>query len=280
MSVTTVLRDDARNTRRSFVVIGVMGVLAAFVGLIVGADASVHDHAYRALFDVSFFFFLALPLILAPLTYLAIAGDRSSGAIKHSLGLPNTRAEYLTGKFLSRAGVAAAGVLVAVLVGFVVAQFSYPNAPDPVRFLKFAAVSALFALSITGLFVAVSSLTARRSRAMFGVVAAYFVLGPFWIDLLPVVGLGTILDAAASALGVTVSETTRGLIANLSPGTAYLNATEIVYSGVTDQYEALAGNFHSDEYYDQLWFNSLVMAGWAGVTLVFGYVRFRVAELG
>lgn len=280
MSVQTVFRDDVRNARRSFVVLGVVGVLSIFVGLIVGSDGAVHSHPYRALFDVSFFFFLALPLILAPLTYLAIAGDRSSGAIKHSLGLPNTRSEYLVAKYLSRGLVAVVGVIVALLVGFAVAQFTYPNAPDPLRFLKFLLVSALFALSITGIFVAISSMTSSRSRAMFGVITTYFVLGPFWLGVLPVVSLGTILDAATSTLGVTLSEETLALIQNLSPTTAYLNATEIVYTGVTDQYEVLAGNFQSDEYYDQLWFNSLVMAGWATVTLLLGYARFRIAELG
>lgn len=280
MSLSAVFRDDVRNTRRSSVVLGVIGVLSVFVGLIVGSDGAVHGHPYRALFDVSFFFFLALPLILAPLTYLSIAGDRSSGAIKHSLGLPNTRAEYLLAKYLSRGLVAVLGVVVAITVGFVIAQFTYPNAPDTLRFLKFLLVSALFALSITGVFVALSSMTNSRSRAMFGVITAYFVLGPFWLGVLPVVSLSTILDAATSTLGVTLSEETLALIQNLSPTTAYLNATEIVYTGVTDQYEALAGNFQSDKYYDSLWFNSLVMGTWAAVPLAIGYARFRIAELG
>jgi len=280
MSVRTVLRDDVRNTRRSFVVLGVVGVLTLLVALIVGSDASAHDYPYRALFDVSFFFFLALPLIITPLTYLAVAGDRDSGAIKHALGLPNTRAEYLAAKYLSRGAVAVAGVLVALVVGFVVAQFAYPNPPDPVRFVKFAGVSALFALSMTGIFVALSSMTSKRSRAMFGVITAYFVLGPFWLGFLPVVNLGTIIDTATSALGVTLTEQTLGLIQTLSPTTAYLTSTEFVYAGVLDNHEMLARNFQSDEYFDQLWFTSLVMGLWAAVTLTIGYVRFRAAELG
>jgi ABC-2 type transport system permease protein len=279
MSVTTVLRDDLRDTGRSFVVLGVVGVLALFVALVVGGDASVYDHAYRALFDVSFLLFLALPLILAPLTYLSVAGRRASGTIKHPLGLPNTRAEFLTATYLSRAAIATAGVAVATVVGFVVAQVAYANAPGLVRFAQFGAVSALFALSIAGVFVAISSTTARRSRAMIGVVAAYFVLGPFWIDLLPVVGLGTVVDTVASTLGVTASETSRELLLSLSPATAYLESTKVAYAGVGDRYEALAG-FESDNYYDQLWFNSLVMAVWAVGTLAVGYGRFRTAELG
>jgi len=280
MSVTTVLRDDVRNTRRSFVVLGVIAVLTVFVGLIVGSDASAHDYPYRALFDVSFFFFLALPLIITPLTYLAVAGDRDSGAIKHALGLPNTRAEYLTAKYISRSAVAVAGILVALVVGFVVATVAYPNAPDPVRFLKFGAVSALFALSMTGIFVAISSMTKARSRAMFGVITAYFVLGPFWLGFLPVVNLGTIIDTVTSTLGVTLTDQTMGLIQSLSPTVAYLQSTEFVYAGVLDNHEMIARNFQGDEYYTKLWFNSLVMGAWAAVTLGIGYVRFRVAELG
>lgn len=280
MSVTTILRDDVRNTGRSFVVLGTIAALAALVGLVIGADAGTHDHAYRALFDVSFLFFLALPLLLAPLTYLAIAGDRSRGSIKHSLGLPNTRAEYVLGKFLSRAAVAVGAVVVAITVGFAVAVVSYPNAPDAVRFAEFLGVSALYALSVTGVFVAISSTTRRRSRAMVGVVAAYFVLGPFWMGVFPVASLQTLIDALTSTLGVTLSETTRGLILNLSPATAYLNGTEIIYTGVLGDHPGIARSFESSEYYDELWFSAFVMALWTGVTLMVGYVRFRTAELG
>jgi ABC-2 type transport system permease protein len=276
VSFATVVRDDFRNARRSYVVLGVIGVLAAFVGLIVYSDASIYEDAFRALFDVSFFFFLVFPLILIPLTYLSIAGDRERGSIKHTLGLPNSRAEYVFGKFVSRATVAVAAVLVAVAVAFVLAVALYTDPVDPLRFVKFAAISVLFVASLSGIFVACSALTARRSRAMFGVIVAYFVLGPFWLGNLPVVSLSVVINTLADFLGTSVSETTLDYIRFSSPNTAYLAGLEPVYDGVvgTGEYASI------DRNYAKPWFNYLTMAAWGTVALGIAYARFRVAELG
>jgi len=284
VSFATIVRDDFRNARRSYVVLGVIGALAAFVGLIVYSVADYHEDAFRALFDVSFFFFLVFPLILIPLTYLSIAGDRERGSIKHALGLPNTRAEYVFGKFVSRATVAVAAVLVAVAVAFVLGIALYADPVDPLRFVKFAAISALFVASLSGIFVACSALTARRSRAMFGVIAAYFVLGPFWLGNFPVVSLQALVNTLADFLGTSVSETTLNYIRFSSPNTAYLAGLEPVYDGVvgTGEYSQIDGNYGGDsgELYAKPWFNYLTMTAWGAVALGLSYARFRVAELG
>lgn len=281
MGTYTVARDDFRNTRRSYVVLAVLGVFASLVGLIFVSEISIYDDAYRALFDVSALIAFVFPLFVAPLTYLAIAGDRSRGSIKYVLGLPNTRLEYFLGKYLSRASVAVAAVLLATLVGFAIASLKYTNGADPVRFGKFAGISALYTLSMVGIFLGLSAMMAGRSRAMFAVIGAYFLLVPFWFGLLPVVNVGTIIDTLASVLNVTVSESTREMIQILSPGTAYLQATEVVYSGVMDQYPAFS-TFHpeSDFLARETWVSVLVLIGWALVGPLVGYLKFRGSELG
>lgn len=282
MSLYTVSRDDFRNARRSYVVLAVIGVFAALVGLVFVSEINIYDDAYRALFDVSALVAFVFPLFVAPLTYLAIAGDRSRGSIKYVLGLPNSRLEYFLGKYLSRAGVAVGAVVIATLVGFLIATATFTNGADPVRFLKFAGVSLLYALAIAGLFVGISASTAERSRAMFAVIGTYFVLVPFWYGLLPVLSVTTIVDTVASVLNVTVSESTRELIQMLAPGTAYLQATEMVYSGVLDNYEAFGRAFkpESDALARETWFAVAVLAGWAIVGPVVGYLKLRVSELG
>jgi ABC-2 type transport system permease protein len=284
VSFAGIVRDDFRNTRRSYVVLGVIGALAAFVALIVFSVEEFHADAFRALFAVSFSFFHDFPLNLTPLTYLSVAGDRERGSIKHTLGLPNSRAEYVFGKFASRASVAVAAVLIGVTVAVVLGIALYTNPIDPVRFAWFAAVSVLFVASLTAIFVALSALTSRRSRAMFGVIAAYFVLGPFWFGFLPIVSLEAVVDTIADLLGTSVSETTFGYIQFSSPTTAYLNGLEPVYDGVigTGEYPQIDGNYGDapDELYAETWYSWLVMAVWGAVALVASYVRFRTAELG
>lgn len=282
MSLYTVARDDFTNARRSFVVLGVIGVFTLMVALIVGLDSGHHPDLYRALFDVSFFLFLVFPIIIAPLAYLSITGDRSSGAITFSMGLPNSRAEYVFGKLLSRLGVALAAVLVGMAVALAIAFATYTNAPDLVRFGKFTLITLLFSFSFIGIFVGISATTANRSRAMLGVFGAYFLLVPFWFGFLPVVGLPALLNTASDLLGVTISESTTGLIRSLSPATSYLFGTEMVYSGVVDSYPMIQQNFGEtpDKFYMRFWFNSLVMFVWGAGSMLVGYLSFRRSELG
>ncbi|GAA0650090.1 ABC transporter permease [Salarchaeum japonicum] len=282
MSLRTVARDDLKNAARSYVVLGVVGVFAALVALVFVSERNIYPDPYRTLFDVSFMTFLVFPLFVAPLSYLAVAGDRESGVVKYVLGLPNSRLSYVLGKFASRASVTLGAVVVALLVGFVVALATFENAPNLGRFATFAGVSALYGVSLTGLFVGVSAATRRRSRAMLGVFGAYFLLVPFWFGFLPIVNIGTVLDAVATTFGTTVTESTRSFVNALSPATAYLYATEPVYSGVTDQYPQLAGTFggESSRIEAQLWFNVLTMAAWGALGLLAGYASFRRSELG
>ncbi|WP_336035795.1 ABC transporter permease subunit [Halobacterium yunchengense] len=284
MSLRTVARDDFTNARRSYAVLGVVGVFTALVALIVGMDSGHHPDFYRALLDVSFFLFLVFPIIVAPLAYLAIAGDRDGGAIKYVMGLPNTRAEYVFGKLVSRLGVALAAVLVGMLVALAIGFASYTNAPALDRFAKFTGLMLLFAFSFIGIYVGISAVTASRSRAMLGVFGAYFFLVPFWFGFLPVVGLPALVNTAADLLGVNVSSDTQSFIRSLSPATAYLFSTKIVYQGVHDTYPMIAQNFEgaytSDELQAQFWFNALVMFVWGAGSMLVGYLSFRRSELG
>ncbi len=284
MSYTTIIRDDFKNTRRSNVVLGVIGILTAFVALIVYSVEEFHPDAFRALFDVSFFFFLVFPIILIPLTYLSVAGDRERGSIKHALGLPNTRAEYVFGKFTSRVAVAVAAVVVSTFVALVLGVVLYENSVDPMRFVKFGAITALFVASLSAIFVGCSTLTASRSRAMFGAIGLYFLFGPFWFGFLPVVSLTAVVEQIADLLGTGVTDKTLNYIRFSSPTTAYLSGLEPVYDGVIDpeKYPQVASNYagDADGYYDENWYNYLTMTLWGTLVLGLSYARFRIAELG
>lgn len=283
MSLYTVARDDFKNAARSYIVLGVIGVFAALVGLIFVAEIDIYPHPYRVLFDVSFFIFLVFPLILAPLSYLAVAGDRERGTIKYALGLPNSRLEYVAGKLVSRLGVALAGTVAGVGVGYLIAVLTFDVAPSLERFLLFAAVSALYVVSLVGLYLGISTVTAKRSRAMLGVFAAYFVLVPVWFGFLPIIGLPALFELISDTFGVTISSSTQAMIQSLSPATAYLQSTDVVYHGVMNgQYPSIANAFPDSQtrFYQQFWFNSLVMVAWGVGTMVVGYLSFRRSELG
>ena len=282
MSVATVARTDFLSVRRSYAVVGVVATFAVIVALVFLGSSDVHSHPVRTTWGFSALVAWAFPLLIAPLSYLAVAGDRVRGTTTFHLGLPNSRAAYVAGKHVTRTAVAAGTMALGVAIAFAVALTSYEHAPDAGRFLVFGALSVLFALSMSGVFVAVSASVGSRSRAMIGVLSAYFVLSAFWVGPLPAMNLATVLDAVASLPGVSLSDSTRALIGALSPAGAYFNTLpELVWAGAPSQYEVFA-QFEgtSDPLAYEPWFNVLVMVGWAVFAPLVGYVRFRSAELG
>ncbi|WP_459194931.1 ABC transporter permease [Halosimplex sp. J119] len=282
MSAVTVARADLLSIRRSSVVVGVVATFALVVGLAFLGSSEVHPHPVRTTWGFTALVAWGFPLLLAPLTYLAIAGDRSRGSITYHLGLPNSRAEYFAGKYATRAAVAVVTMVLGVVVAFAVAVATYEHAPDPARFLTLGALSTLFALSMVGIFVAMSAVATSRSRAMIGVLGAYFLLSAFWIGPLPALNLETVLDALASIPGVTISESARALIGALSPAGAFFNTLpRLVWADAPGQYEVFA-QFDGDSEYlgHKAWFNVLTMAIWVVAAPLAGYLRFRGAELG
>lgn len=282
MSVATVARDDFRSIRRSYVVVGVVATFAAITGLAFLGSSEVHADPVRTTWGFTALVAWVFPLLIAPLSYLAVAGDRSRGTIKYHLGLPNSRGSYFVAKYLTRAGVTVTAMVLSVVTAFVVAALTYETAPDPGRFAIFGALSTLFALSMVGVFVAISAAASSRSRAMMGVVGAFFVLVAFWVGPIPVLNVGTLLDTVSSLPGVTISDSARAMVSALSPAGAYFNTLpELVWGDVTGQYDVFA---QFEEIPDDLgyepWLNALSMAAWAVIAPVAGYLRFRTAELG
>lgn len=282
MSVRTVAGTDVRSVRRSSVVVGVVATFVAFVGLAMVGSSEVHPHPVRTTWGLAALVAWVLPLLLVPLSYLAIAGDRERGTITYHLGLPNSRAAYYGGKYVTRAGIAGLTTALGMAVAFAVAFATYDHAPEAGRFLVFGGLSVLFALAMVGVFVAISASVATRSRAMVGVVGAYFLLSAFWVGPLPVLNLNTVLDAIASLPGVTIADSTRVLIAALSPAGAYFNTLpELVWADAPARYEVFAQfDGRSDYLGFEPWYNVLVLLAWTALAPVVGYLRFRRAELG
>lgn len=279
MATQTVAKDDLRNTVRSYTTIALGGVLVVLVLAILGFQQRVYDDPYVSLFSLMWLVTFVGPLVIAPLTYHSIVGDRTSGAIKYALGLPNRRLEYVLGTSIARAGIATAIVVAAGAGAFLLAALTFSNAPSIRRFATFTGLSVLYLLAFVGIFVAISAIARTRAQAMFGVFTVYFLLVPFWLGASPFMSLQTLLDAIDTAV-VPLSNRAKDAIISLSPATAYLGTNELVYYGVIDQHEMLQSTYSGgDQFYYNRAYNALVMAGWAVVSLVVGFLQFRRSEL-
>ncbi|WP_135366176.1 ABC transporter permease subunit [Halosimplex halophilum] len=276
----TVARDDFLNAARSHVVLGVVGAFVVSVALVFLAEMDLFADPYRTLNDVALLFILVGPVLLAPLSYLAVAGDRASGRLKYVMGLPASRPGYVAAKVASRAGVAVAAVLASLAVGFAVALAAFENAPDPAAFALFAVASALYVATFVCIFVAISASVTGRSRAMFGAVAVYFVLVPFWLGVTPPLTLGTLLSAVGDLLGTGLSASTREFVDALSPLRAYGGLIRPVFAQGAEKYERFAHMGGApDAVYERAWFHVAVLLAWSLGSVTVGYLRFRRAEL-
>lgn len=281
MSTYTVARDDFRNIAGSQLILGVVGAFVALVAFVFVSEIGIYDDPYRALFDVSNVLILLGPVLLAPLAYQSIVGDRVSGRIKFAMGLPNSRGEYFAGKILSRFAVVTIATVGSIALGYVIAAATFTNPPEVGRFAVFAVTTLLYTLSFTSIFIGISALAESRATAMFAALAAYFVLVLFVLGVAPYLNLETLLAAVGDLLGTPVSDSTERFIENMSPWSAYGGATHPIYAGVTEQYRRLptVPPNARNELSVKAWFDFAVLITWVVVPLAVGFLKFRTSEL-
>lgn len=161
-----------------------------------------------------------VPVLAFAMGYRSIVADRERGEIDTLRTYPVTRARYVAGVYLGRAvtvlavvllGLAGSGALVA-LVGDPETSIiaTHATADSPLLYLRFAVLTAMFALVVLGVALLVSA-AARSSRGALA-LAAVAVLGL-------VVGIDSGLVGALSG-GLVSPDGVTWLLA-LSPNSAY-----------------------------------------------------------
>ncbi|WP_135820936.1 ABC transporter permease subunit [Halostella litorea] len=281
MGVCTVARDDFRNGLQSYFVLGVVLVFVGVTALVFTAEIAIYDHPARALWDVQQAVILVEPVLVAALCYRAVVGDRTSGRVRFSLGLPNTRAEYFVGKVLARAGIVTLATVASLAAGYLVALFAFAKPPSIVDFALFAGTTTAFLLSLTSLFMAISAVVDSRPAAMVGAFAAYFLLVPFVLGITPFMSLGTLLNALSDLTGASIGPSTQQLVKSATPYPAYGGITNRVFLDIADQYDHLPTPTESQrtKLHAQVWFQLLVLVGWSLGSIVVGYVGFKRKDL-
>jgi ABC-2 type transport system permease protein len=206
-----------------------------------------------------------VPLVGVLLGYNAVVSERESGSLLLSLSLPHSRTDVLVGKFLSRAGLVAATMLAALLVGGALVVYPYGDL-ELVRSLAFLVLALLYGALWTGLAVAVSLSVATKRRALALSVGALLVFVFLW---------GTLRDLLRTGLvGAGFAE--NGLpdpiafLFNLSPNRAFTLVTE----GFLDPGGSVGGPWFLGE-----WVALVVFAVWLVGPLGLAWLRFAGRDL-
>lgn len=211
-----------------------------------------------------------VPLIGLALAYDTIAGELESGTIRLILGLPNSRADVVFGKFVGRTGVIAVSIAVGYTVAGVVALATYDSF-DFVVFGLYTLLTIFYGAVFVGLTTGFSAWMGSRSRAFVGAGALYtlFLIG--WDVLLLVLQLIVYGNEIPDA----------GLpdwfkfIGMLNPSTAFMKATR----AVIPEYAEITFYPEGSAFYVQDWIGFPILVFWGAVPLVLGYLWFDRADI-
>ncbi|MCU4752508.1 ABC transporter permease [Halobacteria archaeon AArc-curdl1] len=281
MSIRTVATKDFLDARRAKIVWLVGSHYALLIGVFflqVRLDGlEGQSGLFAALWNMVFVGAVFVPAIALVAAYLAIAGERESGSIKYLLSTPVSRRDVVIGKYVSRAGIVAASLL----TGFALAALLTVAWFESFQVSVFAGVvflTVVYALAYVGVAIAISAVTASRSRAMLGALGFYFATNVMTLndDVSGLAGLEYVLN---EVLGLRIADDAIqfiGMVTN--PTRAYLVATIGVFpESMTEATELPTAADLS--WYVQPEVAVIVLIGWLIVPVVFGLRRFKRADL-
>ncbi len=223
-----------------------------------------------------------IPIVAIAAAYRAIAGERQSGSLKLLLSLPNSRQDVLVGKFLGRAGVVSAALLVGFGVGlFVVATLAEEF--SALEYLAFVFVSLLLAFVFVSVAVGVSAFTTSTSRAAYGAFGIFVVFQFLWNVLVAgfvYVGNGFGFPGPEEDFPEWL-RTGAEFLTILDPTAAYQQGVSWVGRQLAENAngQAQAAGATDGPFYVQDWFGFVVLLFWIAVPLLIGYWRFQQVDL-
>ena len=278
MSLVEVARKDFLDTRRSKIIWLSLLIYTGFAGLLMYINTdqpqyydTPREAVVQTLFGVVVFGSLLVPLVALVVAYLAIAGERETGSVKFLLGLPNTRWDVILGKFLSRGFVIALGIVSAYLVVGAFLLTLYPVFPIRPYLMTFGLMLP-YAVAYVAIAIGISASVASKARAAAAGFGLYFVLNVLSLFQPPA---GVVRTLHAELLGFAEAPILYQFISQLVPSQAIMRGISPFGT------EALPiSALPSDApFYVQAEFMPVILCGWIVAPLVFGYYRFRSADV-
>jgi ABC-2 type transport system permease protein len=294
MTLTQVARKDFEDAVRSKMVWGIIGVFVGFMGFVMLAALSATEGAdapgNAALGLTAQLSQLFVPLVALVVGYMAVVGERRSGSLRVLLTYPHSRRDIVFGKLLGRSVVIAIALGVGATLSLLVATVLVA-APDVGNTSGLVASIIMFGVAFTGVAVGISASVGTRGRAMALAIGSLLVFLLVW-------------DAAAAGVYAAVTGSLPGLeveawyflLKRLSPigafravadgfvsgqlGSLFQVGLEQIPQGATPEQRQLSNRVPGAlPFYLTDWFAGLTLAAWGVVPAVFGYVRFRRADI-
>lgn len=281
MSIRAVVHKDFLDARRAKIVwlVGLhYTLLIVLFFLQVRFDsAEASSDLLVALWNLVFVGAVFVPAIALVSAYLAIAGERESGSIKHLLSTPVSRRDVVIGKYVSRASIVGASLLLGFTVAAVLALVWFESI-RPAVLLGIAVLTTVYALAYVAVAIAISAVTTTRSRAMVGALGFYFMTNLMTLndDISGIAGLDYVLN---DLLGIGIGDDPLqflGMVTN--PTRAYLVSTIGVFP--EEMIETMELPFPQElPWYVQPEIAGIVLIVWLIAPVVFGIRRFERSDI-
>lgn len=264
-------RKDFRDAVRSRTI---WLLLAVFVGLFVlgslalGPDSGPFDAFVETTFENVYG---VVPLVGILLGYKAVLYERESGSLVLALSLPQSRRDFVVGKFVGRSLVLAVSVVAGLVVGGAFAVTQY-DAPSIGSYLIFIGATVLYGAAFVSVALAASTSTTSGRRVLVRAIGAYVVLDRAWN------GLITLLVQLLYRFDISLpSELPDWAVALqlASPSQAYRHI-------VATRFGFVGSQAHLDPtapWIVNSWSAVVVLLFWIVVPVALGYLRFRNSDL-
>lgn len=278
MSTTAIIKKDFRDSIRSFSLLSSTVIFVVFVITLAAIqwipvpyrNGGVETSTLVMLNSMRQPMVVMVPLISLALAYDTIAGERESGTIRLALGLPNTRADVVFGKFLGRTAVVTVSISGAYAVAGIIALVTFGTL-DVVIFGLYTLLTIFYGAVYIALATGFSAATKTKQRAFVGAGALYslFLLG--WDVFL----LGLQLVIYGHEIPETGLPDWFKFIGMLNPSTAFLHAARAIIPA----YDAITFYPEGGALYLQNWVGFVILGFWGVVPLLLGYRRFSSAAI-
>jgi ABC-2 type transport system permease protein len=120
-----------------------------------------------------------VPLVAMLGTYAALVGERERGSVRFLYGLPNSRDDVYLGKYLARSAVVVVPLVGGLLVGAVVAAFTF-EAGASLGLLGVMLLSVPYALLFVGAGISASGVADNDNQAVALVVGVFVLFRAVW----------------------------------------------------------------------------------------------------
>jgi ABC-2 type transport system permease protein len=122
---------------------------------------------------------LLLPLVGLISSYAALVGERETGSVRFLLGLPNSRVDAYSGKFLSRSTVVLIPLIIGMVLTAIVVALTFEDGSF-LGMLGLTLVSVPYALLFVGIGLSASAYADSSNRAVAIVIAVFVTLRMGW----------------------------------------------------------------------------------------------------